>query len=147
MTEIVLGFDYGRRKTGIAVGRTSTRLAEGIATIPSTPRQVFWSNVTRLIDDWQPDTLVVGLPISSNPKEPEFTRCVRRFGKELTSRYTLPVNFVDETLTTDFADALIREITQHGKQITSRRKSIRDKIAAQLILTTYLNDFDTPKSK
>ena len=147
MTEIALGFDYGRRKTGIAVGRASTGFAEGIATIPSTPPVLLWSNVSQLIIDWQPDTLVVGLPITSGNDQSSFVKYTQEFGEELSFRFQLPVNFVDETLTTDFADAIIREITPHGKQITSRRKSIRDQIAAELILSTYLNEFKTARSR
>ena len=147
MTEIALGFDYGRRKIGIAVGRASTGFAEGIATIPSTPPVLLWSNVSQLISDWQPDTLVVGLPITSGNNQSSLVKYIQEFGEELSFRFQLPVNFVDETLTTDFADAIIREITPHGKQITSRRKLIRDQIAAELILSTYLNEFKTARSE
>ena len=147
MNEVVLGFDYGRRKIGVAVGRVSTGYAEGITKIPAIPAQSLWFNVDQLITNWQPDTLVVGLPMTPGKNETEFLRYVRHFGKELTSRYRLPVNFVDETLTTDFADAIIRETTQHGKRIHSRRKSMRDQLAAELILTTYLNEFNSPKPR
>ena len=147
MTEVVLGFDYGRRKIGVAVGRISTGYAEGITKIPAIPVQSLWLNVDQLIANWQPDTLVVGLPMTSDKNETEFLRYVRHFGTELTSRYKLPVNFVDETLTTDYADAIIRETTRHGKRIHSRRKSVRDQLAAELILTTYLNEYNSPKSR
>ena len=147
MSQTVLGFDYGRRKIGIAVGQTSTGFAEGIATIPADPPAGPWRKIEKLIEGWQPDTLVVGLPLAADGSEPKFARCAREFGRQLQCRFELPVNFIDETLTTDFADALIRETTTPGKRITKRRKSVRDQLAAELILKTYLHDCTTSQTR
>ena len=144
MSQTLLGFDYGQRKIGIAVGQTSTGFAEGIATIPADSNAGPWFNIAKLIEDWRPDALVVGLPLAVNGDEPEFARHARKFGRELHCRFQLPVDFVDETLTTDFADAIIRETTASGKRITKRRKSVRDQLAAELILQTYLHEFPAP---
>ena len=141
MRQTVLGFDYGRRKIGIAVGQTSTGFAEGIATIPADSPAGPWLKIGKLIEDWRPDALVVGLPLAVDRSEPEFAGCAREFGRQLHCRFELPVNFVDETLTTDFADAIIRETTAFGKRITKRRKSVRDQLAAELILKTYLHEY------
>ena len=139
MRQTVLGFDYGRRKIGIAVGQTSTGFAEGIATIPADSPAGPWLKIGKLIEDWRPDALVVGLPLAVDRSEPKFAGFAREFGRQLHCRFELPVNFVDETLTTDFADAIIRETTAFGKRITKRRKSVRDQLAAELILKTYLH--------
>ena len=147
MRQTVLGFDYGRRKIGIAVGQTSTRFAEGIATIPADSPAGPWLKIGTLIEDWRPDALVVGLPLALDGSEPEFSGFAREFGRQLHCRFELPVNFVDETLTTDFADAIIRETTPSGKRITKRRKSVRDQLAAELILKTYLHDCTTPQTR
>ena len=146
MSQTVLGFDYGRRKIGIAVGQTSTGFAEGILTIPADSPAGPWLKIEKLIDDWRPDALVVGLPLAVDGSEPEFAQCAREFGRQLQCRFELPVDFIDETLTTDFADAIIREITAPGKRITKRRKSIRDQLAAELILKTYLHECTTPQT-
>ena len=147
MRQTVLGFDYGRRKIGIAVGQTSTGFAEGIATIRADSPAGPWLKIGKLIEDWRPDALVVGLPLAVDRSEPEFAGCAREFGRQLHCRFELPVNFVDETLTTDFADAIIRETTASGKRITKRRKSVRDQLAAELILKTYLHDCTTPQTR
>ena len=146
MSQTILGFDYGRRKIGIAVGQTSTRFAEGIATIPANSPAGPWLEIGKLIEGWQPDALVVGLPLAVDGSEPEFAGFVREFGRQLQFRFKLPVDFVDETLTTDFADAIIRETTGPGKRITKRRKSVRDQLAAELILKTYLHEFTDPQT-
>ena len=146
MSQTVLGFDYGRRKIGIAVGQTSTGFAEGIATIPANSPAGPWLKIEKLIEDWEPDTLVVGLPFAVDGSEPEFAGYTREFGRQLQCRFELPVDFVDETLTTDFADAIIRETTTSGKRITKRRQSVRDQLAAELILKTYLHEYTTPQA-
>ncbi len=95
MSQTVLGFDYGRRKIGIAIGQTSTGFAEGIATIPADSLAGPWLKIEQLIEGWQPDALVVGLPLAVDGSEPEFAGCVREFGKQLQCRFELPVDFVD----------------------------------------------------
>ena len=140
MSQTVLGFDFGRRKIGIAVGQTSTGFAEGIATIPANSPAGPWLKIGKLIESWRPDALVVGLPHAVDGGESEFGGCAREFGRQLHCRFELPVDFIDETLTTDFADAIIRATTGPGKRITKRRKSVRDQLAAELILETYLHE-------
>ena len=146
MKQTVLGFDYGRRKIGIAVGQTSTGFAEGITTIPADSPAGPWHKIRKLIEDWQPDALVVGLPLALDGTEPKFAGASREFGRQLRRRFELPVDFVDETLTTDFADAIIRDTTTSGKRITKRRKSVRDQLAAELILKTYLHEYTAPQT-
>ena len=146
MSQTALGFDYGRRKIGIAVGQTSTRFAEGIATIPANSPAGPWLEIGKLIEGWRPDALIVGLPLAMDGSEPEFAGCAREFGRQLHYRFELPVDFVDETLTTEFADVIIRETTASGKRITKRRKSVRDQLAAELILKTYLHECTTPQT-
>jgi putative Holliday junction resolvase len=147
MSQTVLGFDYGRRKIGIAVGQTSTGFTEGIATIPANSPAGPWLKIGKLITEWQPDALVVGLPLAVTGGEPEFAGYAREFGRQLKCRFELPVDFIDETLTTDFADAIIRETTAPGKRITKRRKSVRDQLAAELILKTYLHESAAPQTR
>ena len=146
MSQTVLGFDYGRRKIGVAVGQTSTGFAEGIVTLPADSPAGPWLKIGKLIEDWRPDTLVVGLPLAGDGTESEFSLCAREFGRQLHFRFELPVDFIDETLTTDFADALIRATTQAGKRITKRRKSVRDQLAAEIILKTYLHESIPPQA-
>ena len=146
MSQTILGFDYGRRKIGIAVGQTSTRFAEGIATIPANSPAGPWLEIGKLIEGWRPDALIVGLPLAMDGSEPEFAGYAREFGRQLHYRFELPVDFIDETLTAEVADVIIRETTASGKRITKRRKSVRDQLAAELILKTYLHECTTPQT-
>lgn len=141
MSQTVLGFDFGTRKIGIAVGQTQTATGQGIATLRYNQCKVPWKQIDELIHTWQPDILVVGIAEPADGKETGFLRKTRAFAHQLTTRYGLPIRTVDERLTTQQADALIQDSTPTGKSITPRRKSLRDQLAAELILKTYLNDF------
>ena len=141
MSHTILGFDFGTRKIGIAVGQTQTATAQGIATLFYNHYKVPWDEIDKLIQTWLPDILVVGAAQSADGKETDFLKKTRTFSHQLTTRYGLPIRTVDERLTTQQADSLIQDTTPAGKSITLRRTSVRDQLAAELILMTYLNDF------
>ena len=147
MSQTIIGFDYGQRKIGVAIGNTSTGLAQGITTISTHSSTGPWRAIEKLIEDWHPTSLVVGFPYSWHGGKTDSSGLIREFGRELAHRFKLPVNFIAETLTTDFADFLIRETTMPGKRITKRRKLVRDQLAAELILKTYLNEHTDPKTE
>ena len=141
MSQTVLGFDFGTRKIGVAVGQTQTATGQGIATLRYNQCKVPWKQIDELIHTWQPDILVVGIAEPADGKETDFLKKTRAFSHQLTTRYDLPIRAVDERLTTQQADALIQDSTPAGKSITLRRTSVRDQLAAELILMTYLSDF------
>jgi len=136
----VLAFDYGSCRIGVAAGQNVTGSAQGIATLTTGGVQGPWPAIEQLISEWAPAALVVGLPLAFNGRETPLSLAARAFGKELLERFGLPVTFIDETLTSVEAEALISSATAPGKRVVDRRKSLRDQIAAQLILQTYLNE-------
>jgi len=131
----VLGFDYGVCKIGVAVGQTVTRTATPLSTLPTRDDRPDWDAISRLIRDWQPESLGVGLPLEMNDSEAPVATRARRFARQLEGRYRLPVYLADERLTTREA------IRQLGRD--ARRDALRvDAVAARLILETWLNDRD-----
>ncbi len=126
-----LGFDYGTRRIGIAVGQEITRTATGVETLQSVNNKPDWAGITRLIGDWQPAALVVGLPLNMDDSENPRTALVKRFCNQLRERYKLPVHTMDERLSTIEAQHLL---AQSG----SKRGQDSDKLAAQLILQSWL---------
>ncbi|MBI3776512.1 MAG: Holliday junction resolvase RuvX [Gammaproteobacteria bacterium] len=126
-----LGFDYGTRRIGVAVGQEITRTATGTVTLQSVNNQPDWNGIARLIAEWQPAELVVGLPLNMDDTENPRTALVRRFCNQLRERYKLPVHTMDERLSTIEAQHLL---AQPG----SKRDRDSDKLAAQLILQSWL---------
>ena len=140
MTQTLLAFDYGTHKIGVAAGQNNTGSAQGVATVPTPLAGAQWDKIDALINEWQPDTLVIGLALSGTGEETTLSRLARQFGKQLQTRFGRNVRYIDETLTSDAADTLIRETQPAGKPITRRRQKVRDQIAAELILQTYLHE-------
>jgi putative Holliday junction resolvase len=131
-----LGFDYGGKFIGVAVGSTQSGQAQPIATVRvSANKNPDWTHISRLIDEWRPHGLVIGLPLNMDGTEQPMTHAARAFGDRLKERYNLPIYMVDERLTTRVAkDQLYAE----GVAGT-RQKSRLDEMAAQTILQSFLN--------
>ena len=94
--QLVLAFDFGRRRIGVACGDTLSRTASPLAAIPNTAAGPSWESVDSLMRDWQPDRIVVGLPYNADGSESGMSGTVRVFADELGRRYALPVGLVDE---------------------------------------------------
>jgi putative Holliday junction resolvase len=95
---ILLGFDFGVKRIGVAVGQELTGTATALATVRSRNGKPDWNMITELIRTWRPDALVVGLPLHADGTESGFTRSVKRFIHQLEVRYKLPVHPMDERL-------------------------------------------------
>jgi putative Holliday junction resolvase len=129
----LLGFDFGLRRIGVAVGQTLTGTASPLTTLISRNEQPDWAAIGRLVAEWQPEALVVGLPYQMDDQEAEVACRARRFARQLEGRYRLPVHLADERLTTREAR---RQLGRRGAE--DRR--LVDALAAQLILETWLSD-------
>ena len=130
MPETLLAFDYGTRRIGIAVGQTLTGTARPLATLKSRNGKPDWEAIGRLIREWQPDRLVVGLPLHMDGSEQPMTELARRFGRQLEGRYNLPVEWADERLTSEEAE---RNLPGGGD------KAAIDAEAAAVILQGWLD--------
>lgn len=93
---MVMAFDFGTRRIGVAVGNTLTKLGQPIKTIAEPNSDVRLKMIEDLIQEWQPNRLVVGLPCHPDGREHEMSQKARRFGNQLNGRFQLPVDWVDE---------------------------------------------------
>lgn len=91
----LLAFDFGRRRVGVACGNTLLREAQPLRTIAAEGSARF-DHIQRLIKEWQPDALVVGVPFHPDGAEHDITLAARKFARQLNGRYHLPVHEVDE---------------------------------------------------
>ncbi len=140
-TSTYLGFDYGTKHLGIAVGGSASGRAEALAAIGVHQGVPDWPLLDRLINEWQPAALIVGLPLNMDDSENAMTRAARKFGHRLHARYNLPVQMVDERLSSVDAKNTLVEARVPWKQ----RKAKVDKLAAQTILQAYLDEQRRPK--
>ena len=135
----VLGFDFGKKRMGIAVGQTLTAGARPLTTLPVQNEQADWDAIDRLIQRWQPAQLVVGLPVNMDGSEHALTSAVKNFAAQLRSRYTLPVHLVDERLSSHEAQRIAAGMGGRSAPHSRAAKEAVDRIAAQLILETWLS--------
>ncbi len=127
--QTLLGFDFGKQRIGIAVGQSITGTATALCTISSRNGKPDWNSISDLVDHWQPDALVVGLPLHDDGSDSGISKAVRKFIRQLDEQYKLPVHTMDERLSSHAAK-------QHMKQSTSKQQI--DAVAAMIILQNWL---------
>jgi putative Holliday junction resolvase len=129
----VIGFDYGSKWIGIAVGQTLTRQARPLAAI----RTGDWDAIKQVIDDWRPQRLVVGLPLNMQGEQQEMSARTERFGRQLEGRFGIATTCIDERLTTREAYTIAI-----GSEERKSKQEI-DSLAAALITESWLRDYDS----
>jgi putative Holliday junction resolvase len=132
----VLAFDFGEKRIGVAVGDAAVGIAHPLAGIAAEDNRTRFAGIARLIGEWRPAVLVVGLPAHPDGAEHEISRLARRFARRLEGRFELPVRLVDERYSTRAAEAGLREQRVHG----ARRAAALDSAAAQEILQAYFEE-------
>ncbi len=127
----LLAFDYGEKRIGVAIGNSLTRSARALTVVPNRNREYRFEAIGKLIDEWKPDALVVGLPMHPDGTPHEMTRLAQRFGNQLNGRFNMPVTWIDERYSSVEAKAGIRAGTA--------RADMLDAEAASIILQQYLD--------
>lgn len=139
----VIGFDYGYKRIGIAVGQTLTGTAQPLTTLQVKNQQPDWPAIDALITVWQPTALVMGLPPQhANGSVNAVATAACYFGEQLQQRYQRPVHLIDETLSSVFAAERITKKPPKNKhsQAAIQRKMQIDALAAQIILETWFTE-------
>ena len=131
----LLGFDFGLKNIGVAVGQELTLTANPLTVIKARDGIPDWDKIEALLDEWQPQLLIVGLPLNMDDSEQEMTAASRRFGHRLHGRFQIPVEWQDERLSTYEA---LDQLGIRNKMQSNKRGDV-DRISAQLILQSWLN--------
>jgi putative Holliday junction resolvase len=136
----LLGFDFGTRKIGVAVGQAVTGTASPLTTLRHRGGKPDWVAIEALFREWRPEAAVLGLPHNMDDTEEETLAApVRRFARQLTGRFGIPVHLVDERLTTLAAERALRQQGwSRGRGPKGRGTDELDAYAAKLILETWL---------
>jgi putative Holliday junction resolvase len=131
----VLAFDFGEKRVGVAVGDLGVRIAHPLATIDAEDKATRFSEIAKLVAEWTPARLVVGLPMHADGTEHEISRLARRFAQRLEGRFGIPTVLVDERLTSRAAETRLRE---SGARLDQIGRSL-DAAAACEILDAYFS--------
>lgn len=130
---ILLGFDFGMKHIGVAVGQTITQSAQALTTLRAVDGVPKWQDIQDIIDTWQANGIVVGIPYNMDDSEQPMTLAAKKFARKLHGRFHLPVFLMDERLST-FSAKL--EITGAG-HVGGKPKNV-DSVAAKIILESWL---------
>ncbi len=112
---IVLGFDYGTKRIGVAVGNSLTGSAQAMSVIQNINSEQTLQKIKELISEWQPSCLVVGLPLHPDGAEHSMTKRSRAFGQQLATKFSKSVHFVDER----YSSVLLQQDPQYQGSLDS----------------------------
>lgn len=132
MSITVIGFDFGMRKIGVAVGQTVSYTAQPLPLLKAQDGIPDWNHIQGLINEWAPNGLLVGIPYNMDKTEQEISLAARKFARRLETKYHLPIHLVDERLTTKEARAILRA--------QGSRETLVDSCAAALIVESWLRE-------
>lgn len=135
----VLAFDFGEKRIGVALGDLGLGLAHPLVTVSDAITERRFDAIAKLIAEWRPVLLVVGLPTHADGTEHELTRLSRRFARRLEGRFGIKTTLVDERYTSITAAATLGEMGIKGK----KQKPLLDQVAAQQILQAYFDSHST----
>jgi putative holliday junction resolvase len=135
--QTMLGFDFGTKRIGMAVGQTLTQQANPLKTVTVTNNVPGWQAIVAAIGQWEPSALVVGLPLNMDGSEQDISQRARYFAKTLREKTGLPVHLADERLTT--VTAKQRSFDQGGAKALA--KADLDSLAAATMLTSFLQSY------
>jgi putative Holliday junction resolvase len=140
--QTLMGFDYGKKRTGLAMGQRLLQSANGIGFVNATDGKPNWEQLDALVKEWQPDAFVIGLPLNMDGSESDMSKRANKFSKRLHGRYGKPSFTIDERLSTFAAK---EEAKSRGHKGHYKSDPV-DALAAQFILETWLNQYPLDKS-
>ncbi|WP_115719915.1 Holliday junction resolvase RuvX [Gallaecimonas mangrovi] len=136
MPKTVIAFDHGAKSIGVAVGQDITGSAQPLAAIKAVDGQPNWDIVAKVLKEWQPDLLVVGLPLNMDGTEQNTTAAAKKFAGRLHGRFGLQVASQDERLTT----ASAKEWLFENGGYSALEKGKIDSVSACLILESWFEN-------
>lgn len=139
ITGTVIAFDFGEKRVGVAVGETMLKTAHALTTIATESNDARFAEISKLLTEWQPSLLVVGLPTYLDGTPHQLTRLAKKFAQRLEGRFNLPVIMVDERLSSVEA---AEQLSQSGISGHAQKLKI-DAVAAQVILQSYFESSQT----
>lgn len=137
----LLAFDFGEVRIGVAIGTTELAIPHPVETIAFEDNERRFARIGELIAQWQAQRLVVGLPMYLDGNEHELSRLARKFANRLQGRFGLPVDLVDERLSSAAATQALNETGVRGR----KQKPALDQVAAMQILQSWFDSGGTGK--
>ncbi|MES2489593.1 MAG: Holliday junction resolvase RuvX [Pseudomonadota bacterium] len=136
MSSVYLAFDYGEKRIGAAIGDDLTGSARPLPTLVTGD----WTAIEKVIAEWRPAALIVGMPLNEDGSDQLITTLTRKFIRQIEGRIKLPVHTSDERFSSRAADNILRDARASGQMTRRVRKGDRDGQAARVILEQWLRE-------
>ena len=130
-----LAFDFGEARIGVATGSSELGIPHPVCTISAIDNDTRFARIADVIKEWQPDVLVVGMPLSLDGEPHKISFLARKFGQRLYGRFKLPVVYVDERFSSAAASEALNETGVRGR----KQKTALDQVAAMQILQGWFD--------
>jgi len=134
-----LAFDYGRKRIGVAAGDSVTRCARPLTTVHCGPAGIDWPAIERVVSQWQPAIIVVGVPFNADGSRSELTLPAEAFARELGQLHQIPVDTIDERFSSLEATTELRKARADGSRSRRVRREDVDAAAACVILERWFD--------
>ena len=131
----IIGFDFGQRRIGVAIGNNVSKTAQALITIESATDNQKFEAIQKIMEEWMPVSIVVGVPFNVDGSEHKVTNLSKKFAKQLEEKYSLPTHLIDERYTSIEANHELKD----KKIDVKKKKLLIDQIAAKIILQSYLD--------
>lgn len=139
MPGYILAFDYGLKRIGVAIGNTLTVTASPLQTLTQSAKGLNWELVDQIIQEWEPDSLLLGIPEAETASGKSLCKKIKKFGQQLQTRYDLPLAYIDEQYTSAAAESALKNARQSGQRKRIQKSEI-DQQAAAIMLTQWFNE-------
>lgn len=145
MVKTFLAFDFGTKRTGLAVGNDLLHSTQPLAAVPTrrylqADGEITPDAIRALVCFWKVNHLIFGVPLNADGDETSLSKRIRKIGRSLAQQLDLPVNFVDERFSSGEADRVLRANQPVGKKFKQKQIALRDSVAAEIILQTYFSN-------
>lgn len=135
----VIAFDFGLKRTGVAVGNTLTGSASPECTLQSRDEKPDWEGISKLFNEWKPAQIIVGMPTELDGTDNPLKKRIERFCNQINGRYNLPVEQENEQFTSIEAAERLKQLRQSGRKQKVTKEDV-DKIAASIILENWMEN-------
>ena len=136
---VILAFDYGTRRIGVASGNTMSRIAQTLCTLECKQLQTPWAEIEKLLRDYLPSQLIVGLPYNDDGTPTGMTASAQAFANELAERSKLPVALVDERHSSREAERELAYLRRTGVKTRRVTHADVDMMAAKVVLERWFS--------
>lgn len=136
-TATLLGFDFGERRIGVAVGQSTTGTANPLATLEARRHATDWNTIARLVAEWEPDAFVVGMPKTHDARTHVMADRITEFCRTLRARFKLPVHTVDEAFSSVEAYSRLKRQRAAGARKRIAKTDV-DQVAAAILLESWM---------